>query len=371
MPENYKKASWLELFYDVAYIALVAQLTYLASENYSTPADIINIVLIGYSIFIAWWATTANRNLEDQETAVDKLFVQLQMVGAFLMSVTMGGVFEGDYELFFATLAGVRVLQSFMLGRMYYQHPRVRPKTYNILGGYAVASALWLASAFVPTPYHLLLALMALVVDIMAPITHAPGNQTRYLNVYHLQERLGLFLMLVIGEAMIVVALANTSSTALSFSEPTVLFSGLGLMVALWWLYFDHSEQYSGVRPKSLFVFLHSHALLFGSIILVSVAYKLILELADPAVSLTFLLLGSGGIATALLIIRGMLHSVHKRAIWWLVGLIFFGMATAALGVLFVNELQVVILVTVTFAYVAILDRLQVFAAKDTDDLTH
>lgn len=356
-----KKASWLELFYDIAYIALVAQLTYLASENYESLTDLLDIGIIGYSIFIAWWATTANRNLQPNESTTDKLFLQLQMVGAFMMSISMATVFEGNYLPFFLTLACVRLLQSFMIIRMYLLHPESRPTTYNILEGFFAASALWAASAFVAAPYHYVLALMALGVDIFVPLTRGQGNTRRYLDVYHLHERLGLFLMLVMGESMIVVALSNSVATS-ALVQPTVVFSGLALMVALWWLYFEHADRHIGRRPKNLFVFLHAHGFLFGSIILVSVAYKLVLEGEASLDAIGFLLLGALGMAVSLLVIRAMLHSVCRRSVLLVSVLALFALAFGVGGILAERVYETIILVSVLFATIAVMDHFSLFS---------
>ena len=313
MPEEFRRATWLELFYDVAFVALVAQLTYLIYEHHHTITDIINIFIVGYSIFIAWWATTANRNLQPKEIVVDKLLVQLQMAGAFLMSITMPATFEGEYAGFFVSFAVVRLLQSSTLIAMYYRYPDTRPVTYNILQGFLIASALWMISGFMPSPGHFIVAGAALALDILVPLTRGKGNTTRYLNVHHLQERMGLFLMLVLGESMIVVALANTA-VSLRSPEPVVIFSGLFLIVAFWWLYFEHSDRHSGERPKNLFLFLHAHGFLFGSVILLSVGYKLLLS-SKPEDGLIFVFLGAGGMAVALGVIRASMYTLHGRGV--------------------------------------------------------
>lgn len=313
MNSENKRASWLELFYDLAFVALVAQLTHIAVDYHSSWEDIFHIFIIGYSLFVAWWATTANRNLQPKETTTDKLLIQLQMVTAFMMSVTMSGVFYGDYVGFFASLAALRLLQAFMLLKMYAVYPDTRPATYNIIQGFLLAAVLWFIAGFLPSPLHLVVATAALAIDVLTPVTRGKGNTKRYLNVYHLQERLGLFLMLAIGESMIVVALSNTA-TELSLREPAVLFSGLLLMIALWWLYFEHSDRHLGVRPKDLFIFLHAHAILFGSLILISAGYKLLLtEPTDSGLLSVFV--GATGIAASIGVIRAMLYPLRGRAV--------------------------------------------------------
>ncbi|MFW6210389.1 MAG: low temperature requirement protein A [Patescibacteria group bacterium] len=356
-----KQTSWLELFYDVAYIALVAQLTYLLTDFHYTPTDYFNAFLVGYAIFITWWGTTANRNLQPVEGTNDKLLIQLQMVGAFLMSIAMPGVFIGGYAGFFLTVAAMRALQACMILRMYYYHPESRPVTYNMLEGFSVAVVLWISAALAPLPYHYLFAGLAFLLDVLVPLTRGRGNETRYLNVYHLQERLGLFLMLVIGESMIVVALANTVNL-LTLTQPLVMFSGLGLMVALWWLYFEHSDRHLGVRPRNLFVFLHSHALLFGSIILLSVGYKLVLEGDESVTAIRFVTLGALGVALAILFIRGMLHHVCARSIMLVIVLLLIGIGLGTTGLLVERVYETVVGITLLFGVVAVLDAYAIFA---------
>jgi low temperature requirement protein LtrA len=361
MPIDSKRASWLELFYDVAFVALVAQLTYLAAEHHQSLLDLYNIFIVGYTIFIAWWATTANRNLQPDETATDKFFVQLQMVAAFLMSITMSAVFEGDYLGFFMTFAGLRSLQAFMLLRMYYVYPKTRPVTYNILQGTIVGASFWMLTAVIPAPYHFLCAASALAVDILTPLTRGKGNTTRYLNVFHLQERLGLFLMLVIGESMIVVALSN-SAKSLSVVEPLIIFSGLFMMVALWWLYFEHSDDNQGVRPGSLFIFLHSHAFLFGSIILLSVGYKLTIANPNSLQAFAFVSLGSIGIAVTLLSIRLTIHTVRTQAVLLVGGLVLVGCAVLYIGFEDFRAFEATVALTTLFGIAAIMDRFHFFS---------
>ncbi len=353
--EKFKRASWLELFYDVAFVALVAQLTYLAAANYQSVYDFLNIFVIGYAIFIAWWGTTANRNLQPTENRVDKLVIQLQMVGAFLMSLTMGATFAGEYVWFFITFGFVRFLQAMMLMLMYYRHPKTRPVTYNILEGILAGSILWIASGFLPDPWHFIVAGAALAIDILTPLTRGKGNTIRYLNVYHLQERLGLFLMLVIGESMIVVALSNTA-TSLSLTEPAIIFSGLGLMIALWWLYFEDMDRHQGTRPKNLFMFLHAH----GCLILVSVGYKLLLEGVDQA-GLLFVLSGVVGIAVTIGLIRTTLYSLYGRVV--IVGgivLALFGVL-GVVGILYGLVIESVVMTSLLFGLIAILDEKKFF----------
>jgi low temperature requirement protein LtrA len=362
MAEPTKRATWIELFYDLAFVALIAQLTYLVAEHHHTLRDILNIVVVGYSIFIAWWATSVNRNLQETETATDKVLIQIKMVGAFIMSLTMPAVFVGQYLGFALALAAVRFVQVFMLLRMYRLYPATAPVTYNVVQGLLIAGLLWVASGVVAPVYHFVLAFAALAIDILTPLTVGRGNTTRYLNVSHLKERLGLFLMLVLGESMIVVALANTA-TALTAVEPYTVLLGLVFLAALWWLYFEYMDTHLEVRPRNLFLFLHSHALLFGSVIALSVGYKFLLQSPQSYTAAGFLVLAYAGVTLALLGIRSTLHPLCRRAGLLLGVHVALGIGGVALGWWRGEILMLVTMLTALFVSVAVLERFGLFAS--------
>jgi low temperature requirement protein LtrA len=363
MIENAKRASWLELFYDVAFVAVVAQLTYLASSHYHVLADWVTVFIVGYSIFVAWWGTTANRNLQPSENTQDKLFIQLQMAGMFMMSITMPAVFEGHYIGFYLTLGLVRLLQAFMLGRMYSKHPSTRPVTFNLLQGFTVAGMLWIISAFTIDPYHYIVALAALSIDVLTPLTKGKGNTTRYLNVYHLQERLGLFLMLVIGESMIVVALSSTAAK-LNVAQPTVVLSGLVLMIALWWLYFEHSDRNTGVRPKNFFIFLHSHGLLFASLILLSVGYRIILAEPNSLAAFWLIAVGVTFLSLSIIFIRSMLHNICSTTFFKVGGLFLLAVGALCAGYFYNQTVAMLASISILFCITAALDYFGKFRKK-------
>lgn len=84
--EEEKKTSWLELFFDLAYVGAIAQLTYLAGSHHS-GIEIFGYVVIFIMLFQTWWMTSINRNLDDSEDRSMKLTLQLQMFFIMIMSV--------------------------------------------------------------------------------------------------------------------------------------------------------------------------------------------------------------------------------------------------------------------------------------------
>ncbi len=292
-----QNVSWLELFFDLVFVALVAQLTYQFSYHHHTLEDFIQVGLVGYMIFMAWIPTTANINLRKNEDIVDVLFVQLQMVMIMTMSLTLPQAF-GEYSwLFFGAMAVNSFLGLAMTLRRYRVHPKQRPKTLNVWWGFFVAAVLWGLSGLLPTPYLYIMAGCALLLNITAPMTTGAGNRTTYLDMNHLLERLGLFLLLVMGEAVLVVALVNNVAKEFDALRLVIVLCGLLIMVCLWWLYFPYINNYArGNRAKSFYIMLHTHGFLYGSLILVAGGLKIIIENPGAGFEETWIFLGGLGL---------------------------------------------------------------------------
>jgi low temperature requirement protein LtrA len=206
-------------------------------------------------------------------------------------------------------------------------------------------------------PYHFLTAVMALTVDILVPLTRGRGNTKRYLNVQHMQERLGLFLMLVLGESMIVVALVGSANLNVA-DQWNVVLSGIVFVIALWWLYFEFSDRYQGDRPKHFFGFLHGHGLVYLGILGVSVGYKLLLENSSQIDSLYIVTGSMAVVALGLLALRTALHGTSwvSRQGWFLFALVFsIGLSASLIGVID-RATSVLSLLSILFVAAAVWD---------------
>ena len=321
--EQEKKATWLELLYDLAFAALVAQLTYSVAQHHSSVTDILSTLLVGYAIFIAWLGTTVTRNLRDSESRLDKLIVQVQILGALGMNMSLPSVFEGDPTAFCLTFVFVKTIQILVSHVFMIKNPDQAPKTNNMMQGRVIATVLWILSAFVLMPYFYVVAFMALLVDLLTPLTQGKGNTITYLNVSHLQERLGLFLIMVIGESVLIVSLTNTV-VQYGIKEPIIVLAGVISMLALWWAYFNHLERCAlGKRPQNMFAYINAHGILYGGVVLFAAAFKNILKHAHLLLSdLLLLLFGVLGIGIAMIVIRLTLKATNKKMARAMLGMV-------------------------------------------------
>lgn len=349
------KASWLELFFDLVFVALVAQLTYHFSHHHHTLEDFLQVGLVGYMIFLAWMITTANRNLKQGEDVIDTLSIQLQMVMIMVMSLTLPEAF-GEYSwLFFGAMSANMFIGLYLITRFYKAHPDKRPQTYNTWWGFFIAACLWLLTGFVPIPYLYVVAGCALLMNILSPMTHGKGNGNRVvlLNMHHLLERLGLFLLMVMGEAVLVVALANTAAKVFDLDRLVLVLSGLVLMITFWWLYFPYmTHRVKGRRAKPFQLMLQTYGFLYGSLILIATGLKILLE--TPASSLSSMWIFISGVVLLVLtfnIIRSTLTHKPQAAVTSVVE--FLILLSGAIGAcLYFQWTALVMVPAVTFIFI-------------------
>lgn len=278
-----RHATWLELFFDLAYVAVVAQLTYFLIEHH-TIQDFVMFAFLFLVVFTSWFNPTILKNIHEEEDTLFRLATQLQMLFALGMGVFVATAF-GEGSIGFAiSYIMVRVIHVGLQMRLYRMREDLTPRRRNILNGYIASIVFWTLSLLVPPPYRFILWVMGLAMDILAPYTKGDGNKIIILDKNHLPERLGLFTMLVMGESVIVLALVNNLSNGTPFTLATGTIAALGfvLMVGLWWLYFQYIENYvTGRSMWSLPMFVWSHVALFLGIMTLAAGLKLAMKMSS------------------------------------------------------------------------------------------
>ena len=272
-----RKVGWLELFYDLIYVATIIQLGNGLSHNVSVKG-----FLIFAGLFIPVWQTWttftfyANRFVVDDFAHRIIVFTQMFCIGAMAVSVP-AVVDHGDTQGFALAYTGVRITLLLLYLRTWLQTSEAREMTKRSTAGFLISVVLWGISAFLPAPWSVLLWACAILVDFAIPLTrHARELAGRYPpDVLHMSERYGLFTIIVLGESFVKVL----SEVAAQPDPGTdmVMMAGLALMVtaSLWWLYFDDVAG-SRVKPKPInaFVWIYTHLPLTIAVTGVGVAVK-------------------------------------------------------------------------------------------------
>lgn len=273
-----RRVGWLELFYDLIYVATIIQLgNALAHEV--TVVGFLKFAGLFTPIWLTWTGFTfySNRFVVDDFVHRSLVFAQMFGIGALALSVDQ--VFTTGEPLQFAgAYGGVRLILTLLYARAWLQLDQAREMTRRYTIGFGAGAVLWIVSAFLPSPWVFLVWGVALIIDIATPLTRQARDLTeRYPpDVLHMSERYGLLTIIVLGESFVKVltVLAGQGGPTLANAG----MSGLTLLVtcSIWWIYFDDvaGSRIRGKPKLAPFVWVYAHLPMTMAITAVGVATK-------------------------------------------------------------------------------------------------
>lgn len=303
------KVTYVELFFDLVFVFALTQLSRFLYENQSWVGALESATLV-LALWWVWVHTTWVTNvLDPARLPVRLVVIGLSLIG-LLLSVSIGESF-GDRGLVFA-LAYV-VLQ---LGRTVFmalalaRHNRVLYRNFlRILVWLSVAGVCWIVGALLPLEFRLPLWIAGLLVEYVSasigfrvPGLGRSGLDDWDLSGPHIAERSALFVIIALGESLLVTGFAFVDQDA---TVPGVLGLILAFTsgVAMWWLYFDHGERAgsraiaASAEPGRIarLAYTYVHASIIAGIVLTSVADKEILAHPLDSMRLSTAVVITGG----------------------------------------------------------------------------
>lgn len=238
--EGHRTATWLELFYDLAFVIAVAVL---ASRllTVSTWGGVASY--FGYFALLWWlWAShTFYADRYDTDDLVYRLLAAGQMVAVVVIASSLSPGESSSTLAFAIGYAVSRILLVVMYWRAYRHVPETRELLRGYLIGFGLAAVVWTASALVPEQTRYVLWSVALAIDLATPWVMRTEQAKVPFDVSHLPERFGLFTILVLGESLAAVV-AGLSHITWSPTPTFTAAMGVGVATALWWLYFDNTK---------------------------------------------------------------------------------------------------------------------------------
>jgi low temperature requirement protein LtrA len=238
--EAERHATWLELFYDLLFAAVVAQLTYELGQDPSGHG-VLTFVVLCIPVWWAWAGQSFYATRFDTDDLGHRLFIIAQMFAVAAMAVNVHAGLGRGSAGFALSYAAVRFI---LVGEYLGAHiwvPAARALTRRFGLGFGLAAALWLVSAWVPPPGRFYLWGVGLLIDFATPLTAGKLHSQLAPHATHLPERFALFILIVMGETVAGVVMGLTKH---AWDLQSGLTAGLGLIGAfsLWWIYFDHID---------------------------------------------------------------------------------------------------------------------------------
>jgi low temperature requirement protein LtrA len=272
-----RRASWLELFFDLVFVVAIAELSHELVVDHS---------LIGFArfaglflpVFIAWQGFTFYADRFDTDDLLFRGVMLLGMLAIGALAVQVPDVAHGRSSGFVLAYA---VLRSLMVGlylRSYIHVPEARPLIVRYAAGYSVGIAVWLASLAVDEPARYVVWGVALMFEYAVPILVRRIHASVPVDASHVPERFALFTIIVLGESVVAVALGAAGSDWRVASAAAATLGFLAV-AGLWWVYFDVG---AGLRLRraagTILLFAYVHIPLLMALTVVAAGVSILIE---------------------------------------------------------------------------------------------
>jgi len=241
-----RRVTWMELFFDLIFVAAVAQVGTPLEHGYTVAG----LLRYAFLFVLIWWAWIGHTLFSTRFNADDLVQRILVLVQSFVAAVMAANAKEGldsrSSAGFGAAYAGIRVvlvLQYLRARRI----PETRRLTTHYAIGFSLAAALWVTSAFLDAPERYWVWAIALLVDVATPWLAMNHSMKVPPDAAHYPERVGLFTIILLGEFVAGVMRGIESQEDWTLSAASTAFMGMGFAFTVFWWYFDASNS-SGER---------------------------------------------------------------------------------------------------------------------------
>jgi low temperature requirement protein LtrA len=314
-----RRVTFLELFFDLVFVVVISQLAERLAEHPSW-VGVGWFVFLFYAVWSSWINGTLYHDLHTTNDVSVRVFTFGQMIAVSLMGVFTASVPGKGSTGFALGYAANNLLLVILWFRTGLHDPSHRPASLPYSAGYFLSASLFAVSIVVNEPTRYWLWASGLALEIAAMVTAfarwsppaSQGGDAVVATTPSLIERLGLFVIIVLGE--VIVGAVNGMAEVAPLDADVVVIGLLGVMVAigLWWIYFDLVSHRAPVsRLTQLWLYLHLPlvmAIAAGGAGVLNTVKHAATPLPDEV---RWLLVGS--LATAVLSVALMINTLEPR----------------------------------------------------------
>lgn len=244
-----RRVSFLELFYDLIYVVLIARVAVGLHEHIDLRTVTGFCVLFGL-VWIGWYNGSLLHDAHGRPDVRNRLFVFLQMFAISAMAVfapdALGSGGTG-FAISYTTFLGILVWQWLVVARIERSDSVYGPLTRSYAATMVVMTV-WIAgSVFIDEDLRVWMWAVFVVVFILGMVVFAywrRGDESAAeaaapLATESLLERFALLMIIVLGEVVASVVDGLGGVEHLSLRVFATGFAGLAVGIAFWWTYFD------------------------------------------------------------------------------------------------------------------------------------
>lgn len=237
------RVGFAELFFDLIFVFAITQVSHALLYHYDLKGAAETALLL----LAVWWvwiySTWALNRLDPDHVAVRGLLFGLMAAGLFL-SMAIPAAFGERGWVFGLAFAAMQVGRTLFMWVALGQGNPLRATYTRILIWVSGAGVIWVLGGLAPPEWRFWLWSLALAVEIAGPLLAYPlpgqgRDQTTNwtINGGHIAERCGLFIIICLGETLLVSG-ATFADMAWTAAGIATFLGSLVVTVGMWWVYF-------------------------------------------------------------------------------------------------------------------------------------
>ncbi|MDP3658002.1 MAG: low temperature requirement protein A [Brevundimonas sp.] len=245
---GHARVGFVELFFDLIFVFAITQLSHALLEHLTWLGVLQATMLLG-ALWWAWIDTSWITNWLDPERPLVRLMLFLLMGAGLVMSTSLPEAF-GDKGLVFACAFVFIQVGRGLFTLWAVRHDDALRRNFQRICVWTVAGAvLWIAGGLMDGQTRLTLWLIAVVSEFAAPALYfwVPGLGRSHTEDWaveggHLAERVGLFIIICLGESVLV---TGAAFAGLEWTPPVVaaFASAFVSTLAMWWIWFSKAHD--------------------------------------------------------------------------------------------------------------------------------
>lgn len=306
------RVTFIELFFDLIFVFAVTQLSHTLVEHL-TLETACRVALLFVAIWWVWISTSWVTNWLNPDLTPVRLLMLALMFTGLVMSISIPEAFAENAMSFALALVTLELSRSsFMLWAVGKTSARHTANFKRIIFWQALSAVFWIAGGL-SEAHRLALWGVAVVLTWIAPAVgfYAPrlGQSTSLdwdVDGNHLAERCSLFIIIALGESILVTGSAFATHPDIGWLAFASTFVGSATM---WWIYFDTGAERGSEKishdadPGSMarLAYTYFHLLIVAGIIIVAVGDEMVLAHGHGAVGMQELAVMIGGPALYLI----------------------------------------------------------------------
>src|SRR3954449_1349626 len=244
--DDERTASRLELFFDLAFVLVIAELAIALREDVTLHGELVFAGMFTL-VWWSWVSSTLYANRFDHDDVVYRLYKLGSMAAVIGLAASATEATGERFGVFVGCQLLLRAMLLLQYRRAYRHVPPARPVARLYLVGAGIGTLLWAVSLLVPRPLAPGLWAVAVLVEMVVPLVATRSSADVPLHVEHLPERFALFVILVLGESVAGIAHGLSDAQWVPSAIPVAVLCFV-LAAALCCSYFD----LAGARAKRL-----------------------------------------------------------------------------------------------------------------------